>query len=171
MVDYLSDPDARIETLSYFIVTLLGFSFWYFMAVPFASHRETYWRFAMTPTHGFATAFAVISVTYRPVAQGVTWLAFLILNPSIFPTSVLRQALFQGFVYGMFVLAWWLIYRAAPQRRLFAMVAFVAGGVFFPGYIHLFHIYGIMYVARDADSWRPALLIRLKTHSRNANCG
>ena len=76
----------------------------------------------------------------------MTWLAFLILNPSIFPTSVLRQALFQGFVYGMFVLAWWLIYRAAPQRRLFAMVAFVAGGVFFPGYVHLFHIYGIMYV-------------------------
>ena len=46
----------------------------------------------------------------------------------------------------MFVFAWWLIYRAAPQRRLFAVVAFVAGGIFFPGYVHLFHIYGIMYV-------------------------
>ena len=67
---YLSDPDARIETLSYFIVTLLGFSFWFFMAVPFASHRESYWWLAMTPTHGFATAFSVISVTYRPVPRG-----------------------------------------------------------------------------------------------------
>ena len=142
----LSDPDARIETFSYFSVALLGFSFWFFLAVPFASHRETYWWLAMTPTHSFATAFSVISVTYRPVAQGMTWLAFLILDPDIFPTSVLRQALFQGLVYGMFVLAWWLIYRAVPQRRLFATVAFVAGGVFFPGYIHLFHVYGIMYV-------------------------
>ena len=143
---HLSDREMCIQTLSYFIVTLLGFSFWFFMAVPFASHRETYWWLAMTPTHGFATAFSVISVTYRPLAQGVTWLAFLILDPSIFPTSVLRQALFQGFVYGMFVLAWWFIYRAAPQRRLFAIVAFVVGGVFFPGYVHLFHIYGLMYV-------------------------
>ena len=46
----------------------------------------------------------------------------------------------------MFVLAWWLIYRAAPHERLFALLAFVAGCVFFPGYVHLFHIYGIFYV-------------------------
>ncbi len=46
----------------------------------------------------------------------------------------------------MFVLAWWLIYRAADQRRLFALVALVAGSVFFSGYVHLFHIYGIFYV-------------------------
>lgn len=63
-----------------------------------------------------------------------------------FPTSVLRQALFQVLIYGMFVLAWWLIYSAVSQRRLFALVAFVAGGVFFSGYVHLFHIYGISYV-------------------------
>jgi len=139
------DRAARVQTLSYFIVAVLGFSFWFFIALPFASHRETYWWLAMTHTQAFAKAFSVISVTYRPVAQGVTWLAFLILDPRIFPTSVLRQALFQGFVYGMFVLAWWLIYRAAPERRLFAVVALIVGGVFFPGYVHLFHIYGIMY--------------------------
>ena len=143
---YLFGPDARLQTFLYFIVALLGFSFWFFMVVPFASHRETYWWLAMTRTNGFAKAFSVISVTYRPIAQAVTWLSFLILDPRVFPTSVLRQALFQGFIYGMFVVAWWLIYRAAPQRRLFALIALVAGGVFFPGYVHLFHIYGIMYV-------------------------
>jgi hypothetical protein len=46
----------------------------------------------------------------------------------------------------MFVLAWWLIYSAAAQRRLFALVAFVTGGVFFSGYVQLFHIYGLAYV-------------------------
>src|SRR6202035_5167897 len=86
------------------------------------------------------------SSTYRPLAQVVSWLGFRILNPSIFPISVLHQALLQGFVYGMFILAWWLIYSAAPQRRLFALVAFVVGGVFFSGYVHLFHIYGMFYV-------------------------
>jgi hypothetical protein len=142
----LSEPLDRMQTLSYFLLTLLGFSFWFFMAVPFASHRETYWWLAMTPTHSFATAFSVISVTYRPLAQAVTWLGFVILDSKVFPTSILRQALFQGLIYGMFGMAWWLIYRAAPQRRPFALIALVAGGVFFPGYVHLFHIYGIMYV-------------------------
>lgn len=141
-----SDPNASTQTLSYFIVAVLGFSFWFFMAVPFASHRETYWWLAMVHSQPFAQAFGVISSTYRPLAQPATWLAFLILDPSVFPTSVVRQALLQGFIYGMFVLAWWLIYSTAAQRRLFALVACVAGGVFFSGYVHLFHIYGIMYI-------------------------
>ncbi len=100
----------------------------------------------MVHSQPFAQAFGVISSTYRPLAQPATWLAFLALDPSVFPTSVPRQALLQVFIYGLFILAWWLIYSAAPHRRLFALVAFVAGGVFFSGYVHLFHIYGIMYV-------------------------
>src|SRR4029453_2074154 len=54
-------------------------------------------------------------------------------------------------MYGMFVLAWWLIYSAAPLQRLFALTAAVAGGAFFSGYLPLFHIYGNAYV--------PAMLI------------
>lgn len=146
-----SDPTPRTETISYFILTVLGFSFWFFMVVPFATHRESYSWLAAVGSQNFASAFSFISVTYRPLAQGTAWLGFRILDPSIFPTSVLRQALLQGFMYGMFVLSWWLIYLAAPLRRLFALVAFLTGGVFFSGYIHLFHIYGIFYV--------PVLLI------------
>jgi hypothetical protein len=142
----LSDPKVWAQTLSYFILTVLGFSFWFFLAVPFASHRETYWWLGMVQSQDFEKAFGYISSTYRPLAQATTWLAFRILDPSVFPTSVLRQTLLQGFIYGMFVLAWWLIYRVAPQRRLFALVAFVVGGVFFSAYVHFFHIYGLMYV-------------------------
>ena len=130
---YRFDPNARSQTLSYFILTVLGFSFWFFMAVPFASHRESYQWLAMVRTQNFAEAFSFISSTYRPLHQAATWLGFLILDPSVFPTSVLRQALFQVLIYGMFVLAWWLIYPTAAQRRLFALAAFVAGGVFFRG--------------------------------------
>jgi hypothetical protein len=142
----LSDSNARSETVSYFIVTVLGFSFWFLMVVPFASHRESYDWLAMVHSQPFAIAFTFSATTFRPLAQAATWLGFLILDPSVFPTSVLRQALLQGFIYGMFVLAWWLIYLAAAERRLFALFAFVVGGVFFSGYVHLFHIYGIFYV-------------------------
>ena len=142
-----SDQDAWIQTLGYFILTVLGFSFWFFMVVPFASHRETYGWLGGVPNQSFAQQFSFgQSSTYRPLAQVVTWLGFRLLNPNIFPTSVAHQFLLQGFVYGMFVLAWWLIYAAAPQRRLFALVAFVVGGAFFSGYVHLFHIYGMFYV-------------------------
>src|SRR5438876_8896025 len=138
---YPSDLSAWTQTLCYFILTVLGFSFWFFMAVPFASHRETYSWLATISSHDFAYAFSnSMSVTYRPLSQATTWLAFLVLDPSKFPTSILRQALLQVFVYGMFVLGWWFIYRATVQRRVFALVAFVAGGVFFSGYVDLFDI-------------------------------
>jgi hypothetical protein len=137
---------ARTRPLLYFIVAVLGFSFWYFMVVPFASHRETYWWLGMVQTQPFSRAFSFISTTYRPLAQGATWFGFLVLGPTLLPTSVLRQTLLQGFIYVMFVLAWWQIYAAATQRRLLALFAFVAGLVFFSGYVHLFHIYGIFYI-------------------------
>ena len=138
---YLSDRNAGTNPFSYFILTVLGFSFWFFMTVPFASHRETYWWLAMVQSQPFSQAFGYISSTYRPLAQGATWLGFRFLDPSVFPTSVLRQTLLQGFVYAMFVLAWWLIYRRAAQPRVFALFAFVTGGVFFSGMVQFaFHL-------------------------------
>ena len=142
-----SGSGSGTETFAYFILTVLGFTFWFAMAVPFASHRETYSWLATINSHDFAYAFKnSMSVTYRPLSQATTWLAFLILDPGRFPTSTLRQLLLQLFVYGMFVIGWWLIYRKTGQRRVLALVAFVAAGTFFSGYVHLFHIYGIMYV-------------------------
>jgi hypothetical protein len=144
---YPSDPSAQMQTFSYFILAVLGFSFWFFMVVPFASHRESYGWIAALHTESLGRQFAFgLSSTYRPLAQIVTRLGFVILDPRTFPTSVLRQALLQGFIYGMFILAWWLIYSVAPQKRLFALIAFLSGGVFFSGYVHLFHIYGMFYV-------------------------
>jgi len=77
-----------MPAISYFIFAVFGFSFWFLMAVPFASHRESYWWLAMVQSHPFSQAFGVISSTYRPLSQPATWLAFLILDPRIFPTSV-----------------------------------------------------------------------------------
>ncbi len=141
-----SNEITRWQTLAYFIVAIFGFSFGFFLAVPFASHRESYWWLGMVHKETFVHSLGFISVTYRPLAQAATWLGFLILDPNIFPTSVVHQTFLQGFIYGMFVFAWWLIYRGVTERRLFALVALVAGGAFFSGYVQLFHIYGLFYV-------------------------
>src|SRR5262249_22925641 len=131
----------------YFVLTVSGFSFWFFIAAPFASHRESYswlaevWQGRLRDS---LTMFGV-GTTWRPFGEFVTLLGFTALNPRIFPTSALRQALLQGFVYMMFVAAWAVIYFAARERRTVALVALVAGGIFFPGYIHLFHIHGLYY--------------------------
>jgi len=142
-----SYPNGRMETLSFFALTVLGFSFWFLMVVPLASHRETYSWLAGIETQTLAQQFSFgLSSTYRPLAQIVTWAGFVILDPHIFPTSILRQTVLQLFVYSMFVLGWWLIYSKAPLQRLLAVLACVSGGVFFSGYIHIFHIYGMFYV-------------------------
>jgi hypothetical protein len=142
-----TDRPSRSAGAPYFVLAILGLSFWFFVGLPFASHRETYAWLAAVQRDSLAQQFAFgHSSTYRPLSQVATRLGFQILDPSVFPTNDFRQALLQGLVYGMFVLAWWLIYSAATHRRLFALVALVGGGVFFSGYVHLFHIYGMFYV-------------------------
>jgi len=128
-----------------FVLAILGFSFWFLLAVPFRSHRESYSWLADVGRVPLTNAVSFISVTYRPFAQFTTWLGFEILDPKIFPTSIFRQAALQGAVYTSFIVAWWYIVSAAIEVRLFSVVAFVVGGVFFPGYVHLFHIYGLFY--------------------------
>jgi hypothetical protein len=137
---------THLEDWYLFPLAILGFSFWFFMAVPFASHRESYVWLAKMLSMDFGDFVTHSVSSYRPLAQAATWLGFTILNPTVFPTSAARQALLQCVVYMMFAVAWFLLFSAAAQRRLFVLVALVAGGVFFSGYVHLFHIYGVFYV-------------------------
>ncbi len=130
----------------YFPLAVLGFSFWFFVAVPFASHRETYWWLAEVQSGELVDSLAFISSTYRPLHQVLTWLSFEALDPAVFPTRSGRQAAFQILVYLAFLLAWWWIYAGARNRRVFALVSCIAGGAFFSGYVHLFHLYGTAYV-------------------------
>jgi hypothetical protein len=116
------------------------------MAVPFASHRETYSWLAEVRNQPFKDSLTFISSTYRPLAQAATWKLFEGLDPHQFPTSQLRQALLQSLIFALFLAAWWLIYTSASQLRVFAVMAFVTGGIFFAGYVHLFHLYGLYYV-------------------------
>ena len=140
--DHAVPPAGR----GYFLLAVLGISFWFCMAVPFASHRETYWWLAKVHTEDFTYALSFIASTYRPLHQVLTWTSFVLLDPEVFPTSALRQGVFQILIYALFMLAWWIMFRASEQRRCFALVACLAGATFFSGYVHLFHIYGTSYV-------------------------
>ena len=95
------------QALAYFTLAVAGFSFWFLIGAPFASHRESYnwlaivWRGELLDSLGMLNG-----TTWRPLAQFAAWLGFLGLNPNIFPTSIFRQALLQVGVYLMFVLSW-----------------------------------------------------------------
>jgi len=134
------------QALTYFTLAVAGFSFWFLIGAPFASHRESYNWLAMVWRGKLLDSLGMLNgTTWRPLAQFAAWLGFLGLNPNIFPTSIVRQALLQVGVYLTFVLSWAIILSSSRQRKTLAVIAFVAGGVFFGGYIHLFHIYGVFY--------------------------
>lgn len=128
-----------------YFVAILGFSFWFWLAVPFASHRETYWWLAMVQSRDFVDALSVISSTYRPLAQAATWSAYLLLEPDVFPTQHVNQLLLQCAVYILFLYSWWLLFSRSEQKRTLAVVSLISGLVFFSGYVHLFHLYGLFY--------------------------
>src|SRR5262245_25210205 len=90
---------GRSSDMLFLLVALAGFSFWFLNAVPFASHRESYAWLASVYRGDLNGAVGLTSKTWRPLAQAPVWLEFVALNPRIFPTSVLRQTLFQAFVY------------------------------------------------------------------------
>src|SRR5262245_18899398 len=129
------------QALVCFILAVSGFSFWFLIGAPFASHRESYNWLAMVWRGELLDSLGMLNgTTWRPLAQFAAWLGFLGLNPNIFPTSTLRQALLQVCVYLLFLLSWAIIFSSSRQRKTLALIALVAGGVFFGGYIHLFHI-------------------------------
>ena len=93
--------DLKAKKSSYFFLAILGLSFWFFLGLPFASHRETYMWLAGAQTETLSQQFAFgLSSTYRPLSQVVTRVGYLLLDPTTFPTSIFRQAILQAFVYG-----------------------------------------------------------------------
>src|SRR4051794_2685459 len=67
---------------AFFAITIMGFSFWFFLAVPFASHRETYSWLAGALTQSFTDQFRFgLASTYRPLSVPVIFGLFKWLDP------------------------------------------------------------------------------------------
>ena len=131
-------PPAHTNILP--VMMLLGLSFWFFLGFPFANHNEwSSWMvefrrhdFAYLLTHNIAPV-----VTFRPLGVGLAWLSYHLSGGSVYPIQIIN--------YVLAVCAWVLAFVAVDQKRLFAVIGALAGGVFFSGYIYLFHIHGVFY--------------------------
>ncbi|MGA5463068.1 hypothetical protein [Mycobacterium sp. NPDC050041] len=127
------------ERVVYSLLTVTGLSFWFFLGFPYANHNESFAIVAQLREMGFADALTQIAypvANYRPLGQAVAWLGY---RSSGTITSV------QVFNYVVAVAAWLLLLASVRERRAFAVTALLVGGVFFTGYIYLFHLHGVFY--------------------------
>lgn len=122
------------------IISILGISFWFFLGFPFANHNESYAWIAEFDRLGFTEALCnrlkpVFSL--RPLGQAVAWLGYHLSGSSIYPIQV--------FNYSIAALSWILMFSLVKEKRTFGLISLIAGGLFFSGYIYLFHLHGVFY--------------------------
>lgn len=122
------------------LFSIFGLSFWFFLGFPFANHNESYgWIVQMNRMS--ANALDVLrwspAANYRPLGSITAWLGFRMSNGSIYPQQV--------FNFIVAILAWLILYSAFTEKKLFSWISFIVGGVFFSGYIYLFHLHGVFY--------------------------
>ena len=76
-------------------------------------------------------------LSLRPLGTGPAWLLYRLGGHDVGLTQFANA--------GFALFAWGWVVREAPERRALALLALVAGGVFFAGYIWVFHLHGIFY--------------------------
>jgi hypothetical protein len=117
-------------------------AFWFFLGFPWSHHNESLmWALGLEKA-SLADVFTSNPIgfvvgTYRPLGILVAWLTFHLTHGGLW----LQQLL--NFVVTAF--AWLIAMSSARHRLAFALVAFVCGFVYFPGYIFLFHLHGVFY--------------------------
>lgn len=124
----------------YGALAILGISFWFFIGFPFANHNESFVIVTQLERMGLGDVLVdrIYPVAnYRPLGQAVAWLSYHSGNGSI--------ASVQLFNYVVAAVAWLVVFAAMRERRVFGITAMLAGGVFFSGYIYLFHLHGVFY--------------------------
>jgi hypothetical protein len=121
-------------------LAVLGLSFWFWVGYPFSNHNESF--VIVTQLEHMSLSDVLVDqvypvANYRPLGQAVAWLGYKAGGGSIAPVEL--------FNYIVAVAAWLVLFAALRERRVFALVALVAGGVLFSGYIYLFHLHGVFY--------------------------
>jgi len=128
------------ERLLYGLVAVLGLSFWFLVAFPFANHNESYIWVAqlsrLSLLEVLSKGLQPVS-GFRPLGLATAWAGFKLSGGSIYPQQV--------FNYLIAALAWLILLSAIREKKMFAWVSLIAGGAFFSGYIYLFHLHGVFY--------------------------
>ena len=129
-----------VQKCIYAALVVLGLSFWFFLGFPFANHNESFVIVTQLDTLSLGdilTEQIYPVATYRPLGQAVAWSGYHMGEKSV------REVQIFNFVVA--VIAWLVLFFALRERRVFAFAALAAGGVFFSGYIYLFHLHGVFY--------------------------
>lgn len=128
-------PDAWLVMLA-----ASGLAFWFVIGLPWGPHNESFdWIVRLEQRSLWDALFqpfpSVLSL--RPLGTGPAWILYRLGGHDVALVQVVNAALA--------LFAWALAARGAREPRLFALLALVAGGVFFAGYIWVFHLHGIFY--------------------------
>lgn len=117
-----------------------GLAFWFLIGLPWGPHNESFdWIVRLEERSLWGALFDSFPsvLSFRPLGTGAAWILYRLGGHDAGLTEVVN-ALFALFAWG------WAA-QGARERRLFAVLALVAGGVFFAGYIWVFHLHGIFY--------------------------
>jgi hypothetical protein len=127
------------DTIVFATLALLGLAFWFLLGFPYANHNESFAIVAQLKDMGLGSVLTQTPypvANYRPLGQAVAWIGYRS-GGTIFPVEV--------FNFVVAAVAWVLLFMALRERKLFALTALIVGGVFFTGYIYLFHLHGVFY--------------------------
>ncbi|HEY6194683.1 MAG TPA: hypothetical protein VI504_06520 [Candidatus Eisenbacteria bacterium] len=122
------------------MLSVSGLAFWFVVGLPWGPHNESFaWVVGLEQRSFLEALFqkfpSVLSL--RPLGTGPAWLLYRLAHHDVAGVQLVNAALA--------LLAWGWAARDARERRLFALLSLAAGGVFFAGYIWVFHLHGIFY--------------------------
>jgi hypothetical protein len=129
-----------IHRFSPLLLSILGLSFWFFIGFPFANHNESYmWivQFNKLDLTGILTTTVAPIVNFRPLGQLIAWLTYTLSGNAIYFQQLLN--------FLLAIAAWLLLYKSSESKITFSYYALIVTGLFFSGYIYLFHLHGVFY--------------------------
>ena len=131
---------ADAPDLGLVVLSMAGLLFWLVIGLPWGPHNESFdWIVRLEERSLWGALFerfpSVLSL--RPLGTGPAWVLYRLGGHDVALVEIVNAALA--------MLAWgWAAY-GIRERRLFALLALISGGVFFAGYIWVFHLHGIFY--------------------------
>src|SRR5262249_22207749 len=132
-----SSPLAHLSIVA---LALSGLAFWFVVGLPWGPHNESFdWVVRLEQRSLWSALFDTFPtvLSLRPLGTGPAWILYRLGHHDVglLPFANPPLALFP----------WGWAVRGARERRVLALLSLVAGGVFFAGYIWVFHLHGIFY--------------------------
>lgn len=140
MIPASRSSEQALARALFVVLAAAGLAFWFVIGLPWGPHNESFdWVVRLEQRTIWQALFekfpSVLSL--RPIGTGAAWILYRLGGHDPGFAEMVNAALT--------LLAWGWTAHTMRETRLFALVAFVAGGVLFAGYIWVFHLHGVFY--------------------------